>query len=203
MGNQVLPSGKLAKILESQLGKIDQKFWKELGRFNLVGIILDLISKGISPVAGVAGRFQKYSASYINQIKGKKQKTGTYTPISFKQSFGGVGVVGGKKKRKSAVVQSAKFQGKKVSPVNLKVTGDMHRSLSYNPNNGILLADSELWVFHNEGMGNLPVRRLLPNKSGERFNRRIEQKITEALGAVLGIKGNKSKRFIKVRYNIR
>jgi hypothetical protein len=202
-----LKVGTLQKLLEKQVGvsSLNKRFWQALKKFNLPKIILDLINKGISPVeAGV--RFIQYSKKYINQIRGvndkgeKVKSRATSEGANSKLSFGK-----NSKSRKTNKVSTslASRYGKKVSPVSLKLTGEMQSTLSYNQNTGILLADHELWVFHNEGMGNLPERRLLPNRAGEGFNRRIEQKITEALNETLGLKGNKVKKFITVRYNIK
>lgn len=209
-----LKPGVLQRMLEKQVGvsTMNKRFWSALANFNLPAIILDLISKGISPVAA-ASRFVKYSKGYLNKIKGVRQvkgedgkekdvkvksrdtTTGANSPLSFGKN--------GKSRKNSNTTSSlASRYGKKVSPVNFKVTGEMHKSLSYNQNTGVLLADSELWVFHNEGMSPQPERRLLPNREGEGFNRRIDQKITEALDLALGLKG-KSRKFITVKFNIK
>jgi len=84
----------------------------------------------------------------------------------------------------------------------------MLKTLTYKEATGEIIAAHDvdgynLWQLHNDGEGNLPERRLLPNRPGERFNRRVEQKITEALARVMGVKASRLKRFAKINYVIK
>jgi hypothetical protein len=207
-----LKPNQLKSIIEKSLGDINKKFRAEIKLINLPKLILDLISKGISPVAGAVGRFQQYSKSYIDQITGKAaffRKGGSLRvveAISTKELKSLRASKDAKKQNKKnqefiKKVTKERFDGKLRSPVNLKVTGDMHNSLKFNANNGILSATDFKWQLHNDGEGNLPERRLLPDRDGEVFNRRVQNKITESLIKAIGIKG--SKRFLSIRFNIK
>lgn len=218
-----LRPGQIEKILRDNIGDINKAFRKEIKAINIVALILDLINKGISPVMGAAARFKKYSQNYIDVIKGKAK----YIPVNGKivriepkmtagasTSFKIVGkgadkgkiIPGKQKKAKYEVFEKGLGVGKKVSPVNLKVSGEMQKTLSFNEKTGELLADHERWTIHNDGTSKIPERRLLPNRIGERFNRRIDQKITEALLKALKLdskSASKVKRFASVKFIIR
>lgn len=184
-----LPAGLVKKVLLTQFGQINKKFWKELKAVNIAQIIVGFIQKGISPVdiSGAMARFKKYSQSYINRIRGINPS--------------------GKRTQKSKASSLASRYGKKLSPVSMRLTGEMLDSLSFNQSNGVLTAADEKWQYHNgedsERAPNMPERRLLPDRPGERFNRRIEQNITEALAKALGLKGSRVKKFMKVKFNIK
>jgi hypothetical protein len=219
-----LRPGQIEKILRDNIGDINKAFRKEIKAINIVALILDLINKGISPVMGAAARFKKYSDSYIDVIKGKAKyisyKSGKVVRIEPKMTAGastsfkivgkgedkGKVIPGKQKKAKYEVFEKGLGVGKKVSPVNLKVSGEMQKTLSFNDKTGELLADHERWTFHNDGTSKIPERRLLPNRIGERFNRRIDQKITEALLKALKLdskSASKVKRFASVKFIIR
>ena len=131
----------------------------------LTSIILELISKGISPV--LSSRFLRYSDSYRQAILGKVR--------FFTTNAGVVAVRPGDK---------GLGLGKKQSPVNLKLSGDLHKSLNYKPNSGVVGFTDEKAEWHNKGMG-VPQRRLLPTETGEQFNRRVQQRLREALGEAI------------------
>jgi hypothetical protein len=198
-----LKPNQLKKIVEKSLGDINKKFRAEIKRIDLPKLILDLIKKGISPVAGAVGRFKKYSESYIDQITGKAAffKRGGSLRVVRSNDPNASKITNKKNKEFVKKVTKERFGGKVRSPVNLKVTGDMHNSLTFNSNSGILKASDFKWDLHNNGEGNLPERRLLPDREGESFNRRVQQKITESLIKAIGIKG--SKRFLSVKFNIK
>jgi uncharacterized C2H2 Zn-finger protein len=199
-----LKPGQLSRIVQSSIGDINKKFRAELGRIDLPKLIIDLIQKGISPVAGAVGRFKRYSQSYIDQITNKAaffNKNGKVISVRVDQE-------GISKKQKKTnkdfikeVNKSRGFDGKRRSPVNMTLSGDMVGSLDYKVNSGKLIASDFKWSLHNNGEGNLPERRLLPDREGEEFNRRVQQKITESLIKAIGIKG--SKRFLSVKFNIK
>lgn len=214
MAKNKLSNGQIEKILKSKLSGINDKFKLEVGRIGIVKLILDIISKGIIAVEGFGARYQQYSETYKKQIKGEMafftNKGGKAVAVEavskkdFESMRGSRTAFWQNEANKEYIAEQAKkFKGKRVSPVNLKLTGEMHGSLDYSPKTGVLKADSEKWVWHNEGMGNLPVRRLLPNKEGERFNRRIQQKITEALAKAIGVETRKAKKFLGVKFNIK
>lgn len=70
----------------------------------------------------------------------------------------------------------------KISPVNLKLTGRMHDSLSHEPSkDGVRLEfrDKKAFWHNNTGAGKSRViRRILPTESGERFNDLLTQRLT-------------------------
>lgn len=220
-----LKPGQIEKILRDNIGDINKAFRKEIKQINIVGIILDLINKGISPVMGAAARFKRYSVNYVKQIKGEiafwtnpNGSIGSLEPLKNKELASYRASPEARKQNKEnqkwVKDRSAKlFKGKKVSPVNLKVSGEMQKGLSYNEKTGELIAASDvdgenLWNIHNDGVPekNIPERRLLPNRPGERFNRRIDQKITEALLKALKLDPrakSKLKKFASVKFNIK
>lgn len=136
--------------------------------------ILKDILRGISPVRGE--RFPKYSKSYKEQIRGKVQ--------FFTVTSGGVKkVIAIKAPRGVTLPTLPHVLGKRLSPVNLKLSGQMLTSLrvrtigSTTSRRVEISFDDEVAVFHNKlGAGKSKViRRLLPTESGERFNRRISK----------------------------
>jgi hypothetical protein len=200
-------SGLIERLVKDSFKDVNKLFWKEIKRFDLVKSIIDLIAKGISPVAN--GRFQKYSESYIKAIRGLAvffKRGGKLISIdSTDESLT-------KRQQKSALsfakkVSASRFNGKKRSPVNLKVSGEMHKGLKFDDSTGKLEALAptpngkyNLWEIHDEGKG-VPERRLLPTRPNERFTRRVDQKITEALIKVLGVKTRK--RFLDINFKIK
>jgi len=141
--------------------------------------IVNDISRGVSPVEGE--RFQKYSDSYKEQIRGKAlyyTKNGKVYKILAERG-------------EKLNTEPAKY-GKSISPVNLKLSGDMLKSafayvkktaqkftLEIGFNN--FLAD----IHNTQGASKSKViRRILP-KSGETFNRKINRAITEEINKVI------------------
>jgi len=218
--NNKLRPGQIEKILRANIGDINKAFRREIKKIDIVSLILDLINKGISPVFGAAARFKSYSVNYVKQIKGQiafwtnpNGSVGSLEPLKLKDLKAYRASPEANKQNKAnekwVKDRSAKqFNGKKVSPVNLKVSGEMQKTLTYDERSGILTANHERWSFHNDGVPekNIPERRLLPNRTGERFNRRIDQKITEALLTALKLDSkskNKVKKFASVKFNIK
>lgn len=83
-------------------------------------------------------------------------------------------------------IQAGKIEGKtQISPVDLKQTGDLHKSLKidisgHNPR--VTFDDPKALFHNNEGVGKSKVkRRLLPDGDGEEFTFRLFQKIIDAL----------------------
>jgi hypothetical protein len=82
-------------------------------------------------------------------------------------------------------IKDKRYPGKKRSPVNLTQSGDMLNSLKFQKSDGILKFTSPLAQYHNDGEGNLPERRLLPNRDGERFNPRVRKILRDSLAAAV------------------
>lgn len=188
--------------------KIRKEFSK-LGPKNFRVAIQKDILRGVSPVRGK--RFAKYSDSYKEQIRGKAgyfTKNGKVIRIS---SDGGISnkdftnIAGrnnkGAKKqlnknRKANKALIAKLNahitkyGKRVSPRNMKLSGDMLKKLKVFTS-GQVFGRYRLVVFwkhkladiHNrKGAGRSKViRRLLPTKSNEKFNTRLTNKLLSEL----------------------
>lgn len=117
-------------------------------------IVQDMI-KGISPVKG-GGKWKKYSDGYKKEIR----------------------------KNKSRRMRSAS-PTKAVTPINLRLTGQLHRSLkSFFKSKALVIQFKHFLAdIHNRrGAGKSKVvRRMLPTKSGEQFNRRINTVIFDQL----------------------
>ena len=181
---------KLKKLLDpnNKEGLVAQtrKEFSKRGTIKVKQVIVQDMIRGISPVAG-AGKWKRYSPSYKDVIRGRA----TY----FKQGRRTVRV--GKSKSTQRFVNSRHrdFQAKakptkQVSPVNLRYSGGLHRSLKVFTTGGVLRNFRMITQFKNfladihnrRGAGKSKViRRLLPTNQGERFNRRIEQTIITEL----------------------
>lgn len=132
--------------------------------------ILKDISRGVSPVRS-KGRFKKYSNSYKSTIRGKSW--------FFKVNGKLVVLTAGRGETFPTVPF---FTGKKISPVNLKVSGAMLKSLKVRTlgsgiTNRIEIAfeDDVAFYHNNTGVGPQRIkRRLLPTESDDKgFNRKI------------------------------
>jgi hypothetical protein len=149
----------------------------------LVAVILELISKGISPV--LSSRFLRYSESYRSAIMGKAFFfTRNGAVLSGEPGTKGLGL------------------GKKQSPVNLKLSGDLHRSLNYNPSSGVVGFTDKKAEWHNKGMG-VPERRLLPTETGEQFNRFVQKRLREALGEAVATEAKSVKGITAIRIKLK
>ena len=143
------------------------------------------ILRGVSPVDNF-GRFPKYSTVYKMQIRGEAfldPETGEY--IIFRTNQQGKRYpVQVPRKNYGALPQ---FKGKKISPVNLRVTGDLLNSYFSRIRNGKLEIgyDNFLADIHNrQGAGKSKVvRRMLPTNPGEGFNRLITRRVRDAAKA--------------------
>lgn len=148
-------------------------------------IIQDMII-GVSPVKNY-GKWKRYSPSYKKQIEGKSAfrsngKGGV-------KEYTTVGLSGTAKSEMQALInelnkdfKNKQSPSKKISPVNLRLSGGLHKSLFAKTTGGLNSAyrlvvgfTDKLADIHNrQGAGKSKVkRRLLPTKSGEQFNRRI------------------------------
>lgn len=60
--------GVIEKILKENIKVIQKEFWSQLRLIDIAGIIRAVIKRGFSPV-DKGRRFDKYSKSYVDQIK--------------------------------------------------------------------------------------------------------------------------------------
>ena len=84
-------------------------------------------------------------------------------------------------------IKKKQYGNKKVSPVNMSLTGEMMGSLRViEYKNGALIEFTDKKAgYHQNGEGNLPVRKLLPVKKRDTFNKRITDLLVKALKAAL------------------
>lgn len=164
----------------------------------IVKAIKEFILRGISPVKGQV-RYDKYSDSYRDQIKMNK--------AFLRNKKGGIFVIeklssaeldtyrAGDEARADNLINEYYIKelnehllkaNKKVSPVNLKVSGDLLDSLTATRNErGVLIKfDDKKAKYHDiEGVGRArTLRRLLPNtggRDGEAFNDRLLRNIKQ------------------------
>lgn len=147
-----MATGELAKRFRNTFdkrAKTVQRQWSAESKPIIKKMIINRISKGLSPVAG-AGRYVKYSQSYKKQIKAG---------------------------------QFARY-GKRIRPINLRVTGKMLKSIrTVDSKYGFeIYFGSKLAIYHDEeGAGrSKTIRRILPD-GGERFTRDIDSTIKHIL----------------------
>jgi len=184
---------KLSKDIKNLLNDKDNKglipkvrrdFSKGTGPLKVKQAIIQDMIKGISPVQG-KGKWKKYSEGYKLQIKNEAYLDPTTGEFGIFRRIGG--------KVRFIEVESKRLQGrsdvqkeasptKKISPVNLRLSGGLHKSLKVNTKGGFLtnfrlvvLFKNKLADIHNRlGAGKSKVkRRLLPTNKGEKFNRKI------------------------------
>lgn len=137
--------------------------------------IIKEILRGVSPVQGQ--KFPKYSKSYKESIRGRT--------MFFTVSGGGGGkkVIAIKAGRGQRLPTLPYAMGKQLSPVNLKLSGQMLNSLKVRKlGSGAstrleIIFEDEVATYHNKlGAGkSKTLRRLLPTETNERFNRRISR----------------------------
>ena len=148
-------------------------------------IVQDMI-KGVSPVKG-EGKWKRYSKSYKQQIKGKVR--------FFTKGGKVIAIKAARGKRISNSVTENANPTKQISPVNLKLSGDLHKSLksfiaglALKSFTLVISFDHFLADIHNRrGAGKIKqVRRMLPTKNGEEFNRRISLVILNQLKNAVG-----------------
>jgi hypothetical protein len=133
--------------------------------------ILDDLSAGVSPVEGE--KWKKYSESYKSVIRGQK---------TFRKKGGKVFV---KNEPDEAFLAIARLFGKSIAPVNLKLSGELWKSLKVNiQQSKIIIAFTDFLaeIHNNLGAGkSRTIRKLLPTEAGEKLNSRIMQGIIERL----------------------
>jgi hypothetical protein len=136
------------KINDAIRQKTTKELFKQLlGKNGIISVIVDLIKKGISPVKGFAGRFEKYSDSY-------------------KKKFGKGEL---KSKKKSPVNLTA--TGEMLNSLYIKQEGNKLFVMSKGARNNKLLD-----IHNTKGASRKKViRRLLPTNQGEEFSPRINK----------------------------
>lgn len=155
------------------------------------GEILESINKGISPVdqknaypknTGGKTRYQKYSESYQDQI------TRRAAYLHFK---GGGSIRIDDEDEQDYIDELNEYlikNNKRIRPVNLKVSGTLHRSLKKKKGPGYLRLTFEdpKAIYHDQkGAGKSKViRRLLP-RGVEEFNRPIQRRIIDTIELVI------------------
>jgi hypothetical protein len=178
---------KVIKALKKSNANIKNEFVhivERKGKY-LTDAIKDLITKGISPVFGIR-KFQRYSESYNEQIKGKLSffttKSKQIVPVIEEKTSNEKG------KKKTYAKQGLGYN-KKLRPINMTLSGKMLDSLKA----GNKRDEAMIWFndkkadYHNEGAklwhgGELPKRRLLPTNDGERFHKNVFKLIRSYVG---------------------
>lgn len=176
-----------------------RKAVEDLNQFSNAGIklaatelekkVISEIEAGRSPVKQAPRRFPRYSESYRNAIKGKagyftkNGKTIAIETVSNKDLRSMRASSGARKqnRRNKEFIKklNKNLEGKKVSPVNLKVSGKLLKSIFSRPvgSNKVSIGfDNFLADIHNrQGAGGNPkaVRRMLPTNEGETFSDNI------------------------------
>ena len=162
-----------SKLGQDRIQKAKEKFYAEAAAA-LPPLIVELYNKGISPVEGV-GKFKQYSKSYVEQIEHNRKADKKNVKQGEKNLKKGLAAVD---KRKHGTAEI--FRGKLRSPVNLKLTGFMHKSIRsfYNNESTTVLFDSPIAKYHN-GQGKVD-RHILP-KGNEKFTSLIMKKLRDIL----------------------
>lgn len=180
-------ASKVIKALKKSNANIKNEFVhlvERKGKY-LTDAIKDLITKGISPVFGIR-KFQRYSESYNEQIKGKLSffttKSKVVVPVIEEKTSNGKG------KKKTYAKQGLGYN-KKLRPINMTLSGKMLDSLKAGNrrDEAMIWFDDEKATYHNEGAklwhgGELPKRRLLPTNDGERFHKNVFKLIRSYVG---------------------
>ena len=93
-------------------------------------------------------------------------------------------------------IRSGRFTGKGVTPVNMKLTGEMIKSFFVtNIPNGFRVGFDDIKArWHQLGLGKLPERLLLPTKNGK-FNRRASKRFNQEIADIV----KKVSRKIKIK----
>lgn len=140
---------------------------------NIKKAIIDDMSAGVSPVEGK--RWTKYSDSYKDVIRGK---------VSFRKR-------GGKLIKINKPDPNVVGKGKSISPVNLRLSGGLWKSLKVSTTGRLILVTFEdfLALVHNNlgASKKKIIRRLLPTEPNERFNEGITQVIENGVKKAVDI----------------
>jgi len=171
---------KTSLSLKIQLFRMRREFKGRAGKIYRQGI-LSSMSKGRSPV--LKGRWDKpYSKSYKDAIKGK---------VTFRTVNGRVIPISGPD-------PGVLIFGKKVRPVNLKLSGQLWNTLRVKSSGtGKLKAQfkDKIADFHNrlgipspatpKRKGGVSIRRMLPTFAKEEFNRDIQKRVQRLLERIV------------------
>jgi hypothetical protein len=144
---------------ESVLVPEVRKEFRKIGPKEIRKAILRDVGKGISPVEG-ANKFKKYSTSYKKEInKGTSNRMQAASP----------------KKRRSPV--TLRLTGQLWNSLKLYTTGGFRETFKLNFDWQDFLAD----IHNRQGAAGRVIRRILPTRSKEEFNEKINQTILDRL----------------------
>ncbi len=157
--------------------------------------VIEITQSGLSPVKN-QGRFERYAsqraAKFFNQIAKHEKSQGRKETAKALRKL----AVNSKNKRYPYSVMK-KYPNKSVTPVNLTLSGAMLDGMEVRPENGGVTlgwtkgkhADMAHGHHHGVQKIGLPVRKILPNRSGEEFiisvTRIIRGLYVEALDKIL------------------
>ena len=172
---------KISLSMKAQLLRMRREFRGRAGKIYRQGI-LSSMSKGRSPV--FKGRWDRpYSKSYRDAIKGK---------VTFRH-IEGIGVVPIPGPDAAILIF-----GKKLRPVNLKLSGQLWNTLKVRPSGtGRIKAQFKDKVadFHNrlgvpspatpKRKGGVSIRRMLPTFAKEEFNKDIQKRVQRLLERIV------------------
>ena len=144
------------KLTLDKIPKKIQAGFKAVKFDDVIVIIKDLITKGVSPVQG-GGRFKRYSQSYRDAIDGEgdigKAKSGKKSPVDMTLS------------------------GEMMDSLN---------SVDKSGKVFIEFDDPKAVFHNDAGAGKSKViRRLLPNRDGESFSRNVQRRIYEIIREIV------------------
>lgn len=167
---------KLREALIKELNNTQKEFRRSVARF-IGPEIRETLMKGNSPVAKGPRRQPEYSDEYLMQMGVVRVQNIATRKITQRKARRGA---------KSSVMgtDGKMYNTKRPRPVNLNVSGDMHASQRTKvTKKGVEVTYTKkvdgrnVAADHNDGYGKLPERRILPNRPGEEFSRRIQSKL--------------------------
>lgn len=177
---------KNLKKLKDQLAElkapVSEETAKEIGK-TVVEEIKALIKRGISPIQS-EGKFAPYKAvGKVSQAK-RLKLTGKKSKKARKD------LIKGAKQRGYPYTVQKQYPGKKISPVNLELSGSFLKDLTYKVSRAAKSFVSEVGYFdelsakkeqgHREGANSQPKRPTIPT-GGNEFTERISSKINKIL----------------------
>jgi hypothetical protein len=208
-------TGKFTQELKDKLlKKVRDDYFNTLVKGNfLVNAILDLIKKGVTPVKNAGNRFQKYSETYRLQIKGKiafyTGKNGGVIPVTalsvkdLKSYRASKEAKAENTNNKAFILQQTQhLKGKKLSPVNMTVTGAMLKSLTAKISGKFIqlkFSDKLAYIHDTLGAGKSKVKRRLLPHSGEKFTKRINDKLKQSLKDSIAKQAKSKLRLLNIR----
>lgn len=155
--------------------------WAQIAQDEAKALIVETIQRGQSPVEGGRGqtggssRFTDYSQSYKGQIQSASKKTGKNRP--------------GRRRKMGSYLNIMAANGKRLRPVNLKVTGELLRSIkSIQIKDGfrVWFSDKKAVWHSEEGVGKRKIKRkMLPIDPNDKFTRLINKGIVDKFKSIL------------------